>query len=172
MSEPSSTSSVTDPDSGSTRRGDTGVRLIMAYKLVKGGLALALSMTLGILLAAGATEPLRAVAANMPHHFAGAWSIALAKLLLSATEPQHLFLVAVALGVDGVFTLVEGWALRRGHWWGPWLVLITTSSLLPFEVVALVHKVHAGRVIVLVLNVAIVAYLAWRRYAPVARRRH
>lgn len=157
---------VAEPiDEGSPQRRDPGIRLITAYKLLKGGLALALSVTLLALLATHATPPLRAVLASVPHHFAGAWSVSFAKLLLSATQPPHLFIVSVALGADGVVTLLEGWALHHGHWWGPWLVILTTSSLLPFEVILLVHKVHAMRVVVLIVNIAIVLYLARRRLA-------
>jgi hypothetical protein len=43
----------------------------------------------------------------------------------------------VEFSADGLFSLLEGWALFHGRWWGPWLVVIGTSALLPFEVVAL-----------------------------------
>lgn len=150
---------------------DSGIRLIAAYKFIKGGLGLALSLTLFILLGVGAAPSLQVLAAGVPHHFAGAWSIQVSKLLFSVTQPHHLLIVALALGLDGLFTVVEGWALRHGHWWGPWLVIVTTSSLLPFEVFALMHHVHAARVVVLTVNLAIVAYLVWRRLALRVRMR-
>jgi uncharacterized membrane protein (DUF2068 family) len=138
---------------------ETGVRLIILYKTVKGCLGLAACCTLFVLLATHETAPLEALGGALRHHFAGAWSVALARLVLSAVEPKHLVLVATALGFDGVLTLVEGWALHHGHWWGPWLVVVATSSLLPFEIVALVRHLHLGRLIVFCVNVAIVAYL-------------
>jgi uncharacterized membrane protein (DUF2068 family) len=146
---------------------DAGVRLITLYKLLKGGVALAGALALAVLLLAHATGPIEALGHEIRHHFAGAWSVELAKLLLSAAQPHHLWLVALALTLDGGLTLVEAWALRRGHWWGAWLVVIATSSLVPFEIVALVHAVHFTRVVVLLVNVAIVVYLV--RRAP--RRR-
>ena len=54
---------------------------------------------------------------------------------------------------------VEGWALSRGYTWGEWLVVVTTAGLVPFEIGALIRHLRVGRVILLVLNVAIVAYL-------------
>jgi uncharacterized membrane protein (DUF2068 family) len=68
----------------------------------------------------------------------------------------------VALVADGAASLVEAWALSRGHWWGPWLVVATTSALLPFELVALARHPHVGRFVVLAINAAIVAYLVVR----------
>ena len=47
----------------------------------------------------------------------------------------------------------------HGHWWGPWLVVVATASLLPFEVVSFVRHPHVGRALILVVNLAIVAYL-------------
>ena len=61
---------------------------------------------------------------------------------------------------DGAFSLLEGWALFHGHWWGPWLVVIGTSALLPFEVVALVRHLHPVRALLFAGNVTIVWYLA------------
>ena len=49
-------------------------------------------------------------------------------------------------------SLVEGWALWHGHWWGPWLVVAATGSLLPFEVVAVVRQLHAVRVVLFFVN--------------------
>ncbi len=43
---------------------------------------------------------------------------------------------------------------------GPWLVVVTTSALLPFEVYEIAHRVSFVRVFALVMNVAIVVYLA------------
>jgi uncharacterized membrane protein (DUF2068 family) len=138
------------------------VRVIIAYKVLKGSVGLAMALALIVLLLAHATAPLESIGARVHQHFTGAWSVELAKALLSAAEPRHLWLVALALALDGSFTLLEGWALYHAHWWGPWLVVLATSSLLPFEIAALLRKVHVGRVIVFAVNVAIVLYLARR----------
>ena len=84
----------------------------------------------------------------------GAWSLELADLLVRASTRRGLWTLFVALVADGALTLVEAWALIRGHWWGPWLVVVATGSLLPFEVVALVRHPHLSRVVLLALNVA------------------
>ena len=76
------------------------------------------------------------------------------------TERRNLAVATAAIFLDGVAVMVEWYALRRGHAWGEWLVVGATSVFLPFEVVALVRRVHAGRVALFVLNLAIVLYLA------------
>jgi uncharacterized membrane protein (DUF2068 family) len=76
----------------------------------------------------------------------------------------------LALLADGVVSLVEGWALYYGHWWGPWLVVCTIGSLMPFEVVALARRLTVVRAALLLLNIAIVWYLA--RLALAERGRH
>ena len=61
-----------------------------------------------------------------------------------------------------MLTLGEGWALHRRFRWAPWLVVVATGSLLPFEVVELVRRPHALRLAVFVVNLTIVCYLATR----------
>ncbi len=141
---------------------DPGVSAILWYKVVKGAAAAALAVLLFVLLLLHATGPLEALGAGVHHHFTGAWSVALSRAILSAAEPKHLWFVTAALVMDASLTLTEAWALHHGHWWGPWLVIAATASLLPFEVVSLARRVHAGRVVVFLANVAIVAYLVWR----------
>ena len=144
---------------------DSGVRLIMLYKFVRGGLAALVSVVVVALLLAGKVSWLEGIGPYLDTRFTGAWSVSLAKVLIAATEPRHLWLAAIALGLDGAMTIIEGWALHHGHAWGPWLVVITTSSLLPFELISLAKHPHWGRFMLLVANVAIVAYLVQRALA-------
>jgi uncharacterized membrane protein (DUF2068 family) len=141
---------------------DPGLRIIIAYKIVKGSVWLLLALILVVLLVTHETQPIESIGVHLRHHFTGAWSVKLARLLLSAAEPHHLWFVTVALTLDGSLTALEAWALHHGHWWGPWLVVAATSSFLPFEIVALVEHVHLGRLVAFVVNVAIVVYLVWR----------
>src|ERR1700730_421983 len=58
----------------------------------------------------------------------------------------------------GLF-LTEGiglWLLKR---WAEWLTVIITSSLVPVEVYETCHHPSAGKVLVLIINLGIVAYL-------------
>ncbi len=137
---------------------ERGLVLIIAYKLIKGVLWFVFAAVLLVTMHAGLSAELEGVAAQLRHH-SQAWAIELAELLTRASTPRGLETITVALIADGTLTLVEGWALIHGHWWGPWLVVVATGSLLPFEVVALARHPHFGRALILVVNVAIVAYL-------------
>jgi uncharacterized membrane protein (DUF2068 family) len=133
--------------------------LIIAYKLVKGGLWLVFGVTILVFMRLGIGDDLLGLAAHLRHH-SNAWSLRLADLLVHAATRRGLWTLVVALFADGTLTLVEGWALLRGHWWGPWLVVVATGSLLPFEAFALARHPHVSRVVLLLVNLAIVAYLA------------
>jgi uncharacterized membrane protein (DUF2068 family) len=137
---------------------ERGLVLIIAYKLIKGVLWLVIASVLLVMMRMGLSARLEGVAEHLRHH-SQAWAIELAELLTRASTPRGLVTITVALIADGTLTLVEGWALIHGHWWGPWLVVVATGSLLPFEVVALARHPHVGRALILVVNVAIVAYL-------------
>jgi len=147
-----------------TRSSATGLRLIVAYKLVRGTLVLAVSLMLAWAALGDGGAWLRELARTMRHHFAGAWSLHLARWLGIVSTPRRLAIGSTALAVDGVFTLFEAWALRRGFRWARWLVIVATASLLPFEVYEITRAARLGRVLVLLANVAVVLYLI-RRHA-------
>jgi uncharacterized membrane protein (DUF2068 family) len=139
---------------------EPALRVIVFYKLVKAVLVLVVAVAFAIMLATGSSVHLHGFATHLREHVTAAWSIYLANAVVSVTDRRHLVITTAALFLDGVTTSVEWYALMRGHTWGEWLVVIATSSLLPFEVVALVKYGHVGRFLVLVVNVAIVVYLA------------
>ena len=69
-----------------------------------------------------------------------------------------LVLIAYALveGAEGV-----GLALRRR--WAEYMIVFATGLLIPYEVWEVVHKVTLFRVGGLALNIAVVAYLAYKK---------
>jgi uncharacterized membrane protein (DUF2068 family) len=61
----------------------------------------------------------------------------------------------------GLF-LTEGiglWLMKR---WAEWFTVIITSSLVPVEIYEIFHHPTAIKVLVLVINIAVVAYLLYR----------
>jgi uncharacterized membrane protein (DUF2068 family) len=137
---------------------ERGLVIIIAYKLIKGGLWLVLATTIAVMTRMGLGNHLLGLAEHLRLH-AHAWSLRLADLAVRASSRRALHTIVVALLADGTVTLLEGWALVRGHWWGPWLVVVATGSLLPFEVLSLARHAHVIRAIVLLVNLAIVVYL-------------
>jgi len=140
-------------------RRERGLVVIIAYKLTKGALWLIFAAVLVTTMRLGIGDRMLGFAAHLRHH-SGAWSLDLANLVVRAASRKGLWTITVALVADGVLTLIEGWALLHGHWWGPWLVVVATGSLLPFEVFAFLRHPHAVRAAIFLTNLAIVAYLA------------
>lgn len=138
---------------------ERGVVLIIAYKLGKAGLWLVLAAVIAVMTGMGLGADLLGLAAHLRHH-TGAWSLELADLVTRAATRRGQWTIVVALVADALVSALEGWALYHGHWWGPWLVVVATGSLLPFEVVSFLRRPHFVRAAVFLLNVAIVAYLA------------
>jgi uncharacterized membrane protein (DUF2068 family) len=136
------------------------LRLILLYKLAKATLALGFAVVLWGLIVQGETSRLADVVDHVRHHLTAAWTLQLVNSLVSAADGHHIVIVASALTLDGTFTLAEWYALHAGRSWGEWLVVVTTSSFLPFEVVAIVRHRRAGRIVLLFVNLAIVVYLA------------
>jgi uncharacterized membrane protein (DUF2068 family) len=138
----------------------TGLRLIVTYKLTKAVLQVAAAVLLFYGAAHGLNARLTDFAEKLREHAVHAWSNVFAAALLRFTHSRHsLGFTAYALLADAVLSSVEGWAISRGHTWGEWLVVVMTASLIPFEIWALMHHIRFGRVVLLILNVAIVTYL-------------
>jgi uncharacterized membrane protein (DUF2068 family) len=149
---------------------ERGVVLIIAYKLGKAALWLVLAVLIAVMTGMGLGADLLGLADHLRHH-TGAWSLELAELVTRAATRRGLWTMVVALVADALMSLLEGWALWHGHWWGPWLVVLSTGSLLPFEVVAFLRRPHMVRASLFVLNVAIVAYLARKALRERAARK-
>lgn len=138
---------------------ERALSLIIAYKLVKGALWFVFAAVIALSMRLGLEHRLLWFADQLRHH-SQAWALELARLIVRVASRRGLWTVMLALVGDGAVTLLEGWALLRGRWWGPWLVVVATGSLLPFELVVLARRPHVSRAVLLVVNVAIVAYLA------------
>jgi uncharacterized membrane protein (DUF2068 family) len=72
---------------------------------------------------------------------------------------------ALAVTAFGYAALLgtEGLGLFYRKPWARWLTIIATASLIPLEVYECARALHLGRVIVLIINVAVVVYLARRK---------
>lgn len=151
---------------------DLGLRVIVGCKFMKSAVELAAGALLLILPTARIQGALRILALGLGEHATEAWSRALAGVLVRATTPRHIELIAAALVLDGLISAFEGWSLRTGYRWGQWLVILATSAILPFEVVGLVRRFSAWRIVILLANGAIVMYLLHRlvRQASIRRR--
>ena len=70
-------------------------------------------------------------------------------------------LSALGASYAGLFVL-EGTGLLFRKRWAEWLTILATSSLMPLELYELIKKFTAIRVIVLLVNAAVVLFLIYR----------
>ena len=141
-----------------------GLRLIVGYKFAKAAAELLVGALFLFLGSVGLAEGLTVLAQEIRHHATETLSIALADRLIHASTAHNVFVVAVAVTIDGTVTLLEGWTLHRRYRWSPWLVVCTTASLIPFEVLTLARHPSTGRILLLLVNALILAYLVQRRH--------
>ena len=152
------------------RTDDAALRLVIAYKAVKGVVQLALGIALAVSLAVGGAAWLREWAHDFRVDSTRGYAVVLSRALEKATTPRGMHLTLAALLIDGLVTCVEAWALHHRRPWGPWLVVGVTGALLPFELVELARHVTPSRIGVLVANAAVVAFLVWHARAQAARQ--
>ena len=72
---------------------------------------------------------------------------------------RALLLIMVAVAAYSAIQLTEAvglWLMQR---WGEYFAVVATSAFIPLEVYELAHKITVTRVVILVLNVAAVAYI-------------
>jgi uncharacterized membrane protein (DUF2068 family) len=144
---------------------DRGLRLIAAFKLLK-GLAL---LALGI----GALQLLHRDVAAVVEHWINIFQvdphshyIQLFLAKLSKVDDRRLKELSVGTFFYSAIFLTEGVGLALGKRWAEYLTIVTTASLLPLEVYELAKHASIGKVVALVINLAVVAYLIreLRRY--------
>jgi len=142
-----------------------GLRLIAAFKLLK-GLAL-LALGIGALhLLHKDVEAIVVRWINMfqvdPHnHYI---HLLLAKL--SILDDKRLKELSAGTFIYSAIFLTEGVGLALGKRWAEYLTIISTASLLPLEIYELARHASVGKSFALVINLAVVVYLALelRRY--------
>lgn len=156
-------------------RRPAGLEAIILYKLCKAGLETVLALAAFWLLARGAEAGAATLAEVLLEHFAGAWALEAATALVVAATAGRVKFVAVAAFGDAILSAIEGLALRAGRWWAPWLVVVATAALLPWEVWELFRQPKWGRLLLLAVNLAVVGYLlaeALRHHRAMAQARN
>jgi uncharacterized membrane protein (DUF2068 family) len=83
----------------------------------------------------------------------------------SIVDARKLKEFSVGTFIYSALQLTEGTGLLLGKGWAKYLTIIATSIFIPLEVYELAKRVSSPKVAVLLINVAVVAYLAnelWR----------
>ncbi len=137
------------------------LRLIAVFKFVKASLVVVTGLGLLRFYEPAVQSALYRLIGGLPYAFEQ-------KLLreglafLSGMSPKRIQIIAVATFAYAGLFLVEGVGLWRGLHWAEVLTVVATSSLVPVEIYELARHPSLNKVLVIVLNVAILAYLLWR----------
>src|SRR5215831_4952261 len=85
------------------------------------------------------------------------------RVLLTISQFQHTTLLAIAAFAYAALEGTEGVGLAMRRRWAEYLTVIATGVLIPFEAYEVVHKVTVFRLGALLLNLAVVGYLGYRK---------
>jgi uncharacterized membrane protein (DUF2068 family) len=143
-------------------RGDRLVVLIGVFKITKAALLCLLGAGALLGLPEGVIQ-----SALRASHWIGALSGHYAVQsavgrVVNADRHTQQEIGAVSFAYAAVF-VVEGVGLLSHLRWAEWLTVAVTGSFIPFEVYELVRHPGAGKIAAIAVNVAILAYLVWRR---------
>ncbi|MEP6484050.1 MAG: DUF2127 domain-containing protein [Rudaea sp.] len=134
------------------------LRVIAVYKFVKAASLLILACVVFGLL----HEPFLDAVAHWVEHLPiqnGQSELQHLSDELTGTTPRRFIVVGIAACAYAALFTVEGFGLWNGKPWAEYLTIIATASLIPFELWELFHHSTPSKIIVLVVNVAIVIYL-------------
>jgi len=142
-------------------RGDGALLVIAVFKFIKGAVFLALAFgALSFLhkdVASAVEHWLDQLRIDPDNQFIGTL---LSKLQLVHTK-ELKEMSALGAGYAVVF-LVEGTGLLFRKRWAEWLTIVVTSSLMPLEVYELIKEFTVVRLVVLLINAAVVLFLIYR----------
>jgi uncharacterized membrane protein (DUF2068 family) len=148
-----------EPSAPGHSKRPAGLEAIILYKLIKAALeVIAGGAALGLLIR-GAEAGAATLAQILLEHFTGGWALSAATLIVVSATTGHVKLVALAAFADAALSAIEGIALSAGKWWAPWLVVVATGAFLPWEIFGIAAHPGWGRVLLLLVNAAVVVYL-------------
>jgi uncharacterized membrane protein (DUF2068 family) len=146
----------------SMEKKETFLKFIIVEKMVLGVLEIAIS--LGILslldndMESFALELAGFFNLDIDNHYVNA---AIKKV--GMLENGTILGISIGVFLLGVLVLVEGWGLHLRRRWAEWLTVIATALFIPFEIYEVIYRITPLKVGALVLNCAIVWYLAKHR---------
>jgi uncharacterized membrane protein (DUF2068 family) len=141
-----------------TTQGKGTLRLIGAFKLVKGTLLIVVAVKMLHYIHEDLELSAYALAMRLHLDPEGRLVEPILRRLLDI-DPRTLAHVSIGALAYAALLYTEGIGLIMRQHWAEYLTIVATACLVPFEVYELARHVTATRVIALVINVAIVLYL-------------
>ena len=139
-------------------RVDFGLRVIIIWKIVKAVLLYSLGIAAFALvhsdIAHGAARAIVWLGID-----AGRPTVQHAIAHLAGLTPRRLSWIGVGMIVYATVNSIEAWGLHRRRTWAEWMTVGLTVALVPIEIYELIKHPSLGKVIALIVNIAIVLYL-------------
>lgn len=138
------------------------LKLIIGYKAFMGIIELILSVSFFKYLDGDMEAVFKKLALNLnlntENHF-------ISSAIKQAGMVHHTtyFGITCLIFIFGVFNLVEAYGLHLRLRWAEWLTVIATGLLIPYELYEVLRAFTVFKLLILVINTAIVYYLAKHR---------
>jgi uncharacterized membrane protein (DUF2068 family) len=142
----------------SAHRIDTGIWLIAVFKLAKALALIAAGIGAALLLHHDVQATLRRLTGAL---LVGRESRVIEQLLAKAAsiDDRELKLAEAGTFLYAALFLTEGTGLLLRQHWAEYLTTIITASFIPFEIIAVIRRFGPVRVVVVLINIAVVWYL-------------
>jgi len=141
----------------------TGLRLVALFEAGKGLLVLLVGLELLSLVHQGAQNVGEEIVERFHLNFARRHP----RILLYAVthlNDSNVRLLALAALAYSTVRFVEAYGLWRVRAWAEWFAIVSGGVYLPFELYELIRHPTLVKIVVLLVNAAIVAYLVYVRW--------
>jgi uncharacterized membrane protein (DUF2068 family) len=141
------------------QKGTTSLRVIGIFKLGQSLLIAAVALAALHLIRPSVAAQVREWMADLPYDAQQDYARRTAGWLLGL-PPGHAKALAGGTLLYSLLFAVEGVGLLFKKRWAEWLTVVATASLIPFEVWEVAHRPGNIKVLIIVVNVAVVYFLA------------
>jgi uncharacterized membrane protein (DUF2068 family) len=144
---------------------DAFIKVIIVERIVKATVLIALAIGLLIAGKSGLLTTWAEYAEDQLNLNAGHNVVVqlLFKLILLVGNFNHVTLLAIGAIAYALLEGTEGVGLAMRRRWAEYLTVIATGVLIPYEAYEVIHRVTLFKVGALLLNLAVVGYLAYRK---------
>ncbi|BCA53603.1 membrane protein [Nitrospira sp. KM1] len=142
----------------SSRSHNAGLAIIAIFRLIKGVALLILAF--GLLRMVHADIAAQFASLMEVLHLNGDSRILHALVLrVDALQPHTVLMAGVVSFIYATVLLIEGTGLWLEAWWAAYMTVVSTGLLIPFELYEIMERATTFRIVLLLVNIAVVVYL-------------
>jgi len=149
-----------------------GLRTVAIIEATKG--ALVLLAAFGFFEIIRHNIDLDAVAGNLLYFFHVNSNLRISHVVMRLAGRMMDADVLTVLTIATVYSslrFIESYGLWRQRVWAEWLAIVSGAIYLPYELYKLVRRPNAIHWAILLINIVVVAYIAWVRWDDIQERR-